>query len=86
MKLDNIEAYLLPLCVCVGTDVNAADARGVTPLHLALSRLKILGEKEKRGGRQSSAGTLEHMIHLRRKEEITQVYNECLKIHSNKYI
>ena len=81
--------------MCVGTDVNAADARGVTPLHLALSRLKLLGEKEKRG--ESSAGTLERMIHLRRKDEITQVMhvsfaqeggnnsgNACVQIHSNK--
>ena len=40
---------------CVGTDVNATDARGVTPLHLALSRLRMLGEgkgKGKEGGRE----------------------------------
>ena len=36
----------------VGTDVNATDARGVTPLHLALSRLRVLGEgKGREGGR-----------------------------------
>lgn len=33
----------------IGTDVNATDARGVTPLHLALSRLRVLGEGKGRG-------------------------------------
>ena len=37
---------LLLLYVYTGTDVNATDARGVTPLHLALSRLRMLGEGE----------------------------------------
>ena len=44
---------------CVGTDVNATDARGVTPLHLALSRLRMLGEgkgKGKEGGRERVMG------------------------------
>lgn len=30
--------------------MNAADSRGVTPLHLALSRLRMLGGKGERGG------------------------------------
>ena len=46
-----------------GTDVNATDLRGVTPLHLALSRLRILGEGE---GTSSSTD-------LRRKKDITQI-------------
>ena len=60
----------------VGTDVNATDARGVTPLHLALSRLKMLGERECRegveegGGRGVGAGG---GVPLFRKKEITQV-------------
>ena len=35
--------------------MNAADSRGVTPLHLALSRLRMLGGKGERGG--GSKGT-----------------------------
>ena len=60
----------------VGTDVNATDAHGVTPLHLALSRLKILGERERRegvkegGGRGVGAGG---GVPLFRKKEIMQV-------------
>ena len=60
----------------LGTDVNATDARGVTPLHLALSRLKMMGERERRegveegGGRGMVAGA---GIPLFRKKEITQV-------------
>ena len=45
-----------------GTDVNAVDLRGVTPLHLALSRLRVIG------GEDSPEG-----IPLTRKKEITQV-------------
>ena len=39
--------------------MNATDARGVTPLHLALSRLRMLGEgkgKGKEGGRERVKG------------------------------
>ena len=42
--------------------MNAVDLRGVTPLHLALSRLRVIG------GEDSPEG-----IPLTRKKEITQV-------------
>ena len=35
---------------CIGTDVNALDSRGVTPLHLALSRLRIARECDDQDG------------------------------------
>ena len=63
----------------VGTDVNATDAHGVTPLHLALSRLKMLGERERRegveegGGRGMGAGG---GVPLFRKKERTQVSHD----------
>lgn len=53
-----------------GTDINTTDFRGVTPLHLALSRLKILGE----GATSSSSSSApEEGVSLRRKKEITQI-------------
>ena len=44
--------------VVSGTDVNATDTKGVTPLHLALSRLRMLGGKESKeeGGGGSERG------------------------------
>ena len=45
--------------------MNAVDLRGVTPLHLALSRLRVIGGSE---GDDSPEG-----IPLTRKKEITQV-------------
>ena len=45
--------------------MNAVDLRGVTPLHLALSRLRVIGGSE---GEDSPEG-----IPLTRKKEITQV-------------
>ena len=67
----------------VGTDVNATDARGVTPLHLALSRLRMLGEGEsgkKEGGGDRGVvgmgGGGESTVPSFRKKEITHV--SCL--------
>lgn len=34
----------------IGTDVNAVDARGVTPLHLANTRLRLARESDDVGG------------------------------------
>ena len=48
-----------------GTDVNAVDLRGVTLLHLALSRLRVIGGSE---GEDSPEG-----IPLTRKKEITVI-------------
>ena len=83
---------LLLLYVYTGTDVNATDARGVTPLHLALSRLRMLGEGEsgkKEGERESGkkegegnrgvvgmGGGGESTVPSFRKKEITHV--SCL--------
>ena len=73
------------LCVFVGTDVNATDVKGVTPLHLALSRLRLLGDKQGRiGEREGVLGErvlegekerseLENKLPTSRKKEIMQV-------------
>ena len=37
-------------CMYVGTDVNSVDSRGVTPLHLANSRLRLARESDDIGG------------------------------------
>jgi len=44
--------YIYKLCVLLssGTDVNSTDARGVTPLHLAHSRLRLARESDDIGG------------------------------------
>ncbi len=55
-----------------GTDVNTTDFRGVTPLHLALSRLKILGE-EQPSSSSSSSGPPAKGVSLRRKTELTHI-------------
>ena len=39
--------------------MNATDSKGVTPLHLALSRLRMLGGKEERGGGEGGEGERE---------------------------
>ena len=46
----------------LGTDVNAIDSRGITPLHLALSRLRIARDSDDEGG-----------LPLSRKKDITQI-------------
>lgn len=61
--------------------MNATDARGVTPLHLALSRLRMLGEgkRETRGQGSSSTEREEQQHHRQddvstfRKKEIMHV-------------
>lgn len=50
-----------------GTDVNATDSKGVTPLHLALSRLKIMGGGKEEGSKV--AVDREEMSEERRKSE-----------------
>ena len=62
---DDWVVTLLVLPLFPGTDVNAMDLRGVTPLHLAQSRLRVLGDSEGRGSPES--------IPLTRKKEITNV-------------
>ena len=55
------------LLYVAGTDVNATDFRGTTPLHLALSRLRILGEGD------TSTSPPAKGISLQRKKEVTQI-------------
>ena len=54
-----VKSRYYDLCICVrvqifslnkGTNINATDVRGVTPLHLAHSRLKIARESDDIGG------------------------------------
>lgn len=40
--------------MCTGTDVNALDGRGVSPLHLAHSRLRMARESDDRAGQPLS--------------------------------
>ena len=58
-----------------GTDVNATDAKGVTPLHLALSRLRMLGGKEtaEEGGGSERGGEGGNGVPSFRKKEIMHV-------------
>ena len=55
--------------------MNAQDLRGVTPLHLALSRLKILGDSEEKKAcpSPSSSSSLPRDAPLVRKREMMQV-------------
>ena len=55
--------------------MNAVDLRGVTPLHLAQSRLRLIGDSE---GRGSAEG-----IPLTRKKEITNVWSPYQKFREN---
>ena len=54
--------------------MNAADSRGVTPLHLALSKLRMLGEREEgRGGGGEGVSTTNDRVSTFRKKEIMHV-------------
>ena len=61
------------LWVCLGTDVNATDVKGVTPLHLALSRLRLMGEKQGKREEEGGGGEVTGEVPTFRKKEIMQV-------------
>lgn len=56
----------------IGTDVNAVDSRGVTPLHLANSRLRIARESDDIGGLP-----LSRKSEMLRIVEMVQEYLSC---------
>ncbi len=70
------------ISLSAGTDINTTDFRGVTPLHLALSRLKMLGEgtatpsspfPSSSSSSPSSSVPPGKGVSVRRKKEITQI-------------